>query len=218
VLLLVPLALIGGYRSGISLKALVSRRPLLFWALIGLTLFALSNHIGVGLQTFSYPLPKFVVKLSNIFRASGRMFWPVFYVIVILLTYLVVRGYRTRVAMGLLALALMVQVTDTRIAWAGLRAAKMLPEASAWASPMHDPFWASAAAHYKSIRAVMPKNQPDQWQAIADFAATHGLETDAAYLGRTSPQALEKLQLTTQSQLASGQYDPTRCTSLMTMR
>ncbi len=207
VLLLLPLAAIGWYKSGISLKALLCSRPSLLLALIGLTLFALSNQIGFGLQTFSYPLPEFVLRAASIFRASGRMFWPVFYAIVILLTYLVVRGYRTRVAMGLLALALMVQVTDTRIAWAGLRAAKMLPEASAWASPMHDPFWASAAAHYKSIRAVMPKNQPDQWQAIADFAATHGLETDAAYLGRTSPKALDKLLLTTQSQLASGQYD-----------
>ena len=83
----------------------------------------------------------------------------------------------------------------------------MLPEASAWASPMHDPFWASAAAHYKNVRAVTPKNQPDQWQAIADFAGSHGLKTDAAYLGRTSPKALDKLLRTTQSQLASGQYD-----------
>ncbi|MDX9670474.1 MULTISPECIES: DUF6311 domain-containing protein [unclassified Pseudomonas] len=207
VLLLVPLALITWYRNGVSLKALLGRRPLLFWALVGLTLFALSNQIGVGLQTFSYPLPKFVVGLSNIFRASGRMFWPVFYVIVIVLIYLVVRGYRPRIAMGLLALALVVQVTDTRIAWAGLRAAKMVPEASAWASPMHDPFWDSAAAHYKSIRAVTPKNQPDQWQAIADFASIHGLKTDAAYLGRTSPKALDKMQRMTQSQLASGQYD-----------
>lgn len=207
VLLLVPLAAIAWYRSGISLKALLCSRPFLLLAFIGLTLFALSNQIGFGLQTFGYPLPKFALRVASIFRASGRMFWPVFYAIVILLTYLVVRGYRPRIAMGLLALALVVQVSDTRIAWAGLKTAKMVPEAAAWVSPMHDPFWDSAAAHYKSIRAVTPKNQPDQWQAIADFAATHGLKTDAAYLGRTSPKALDKLLRTTQSQLASGQYD-----------
>ncbi|MFJ2320000.1 DUF6311 domain-containing protein [Pseudomonas sp. NPDC087817] len=207
VLLLLPLASIAWFRSGISLKALLRSRPWLVLAMLGLTLFALSNQIGWGTHTFSYPLPKILERLASIFRASGRMFWPVFYAIVVLLVFFVVRGYRTRTAIGLLALALVVQVVDTRIAWASLRAAKMLPPTSTWASPMHDPFWDSAAAHYKNIRAMIPKNQPDQWQAIADFAAAHRLQTDAVYMGRMSPSVLERTQLGAQRRLATGDYE-----------
>jgi hypothetical protein len=207
ILLMVPVAIVAWYRCGILLKTLLCRRPFLLVAMIGLTLFALSNQIGFGVLTFSYPLPEFAVGLASIFRASGRMFWPVFYVIVLLLTYLVVRGYRPRVAMGLLAVALVVQIVDTRIAWAGLRAAKVVPEASAWDSPMRDPFWDSAAAHYKNIRAITPRNQPDQWQAIASFSAAHGLKTDAVYMWRMSPKVLDKAQREAQRRMASGEYD-----------
>jgi hypothetical protein len=207
VLLLVPVAGFAMLRGNIRVKALLSRWPWLLLAMVGLSLFALSNQIGLGTQTFSYPLPKTVEGLASIFRASGRMFWPVFYAIVLLITFLVVRGYRPQIAMGLLAVALTAQVIDTRIAWAGLRAAKMVTQTSTWASPMHDPFWSSAAAHYKNIRALIPKNQADQWQVIADFAAAHGMKTDAVYMGRMSPKALDIAQRDAQRRLSSGQYE-----------
>jgi hypothetical protein len=72
---------------------------------------------------------------------------------------------------------------------------------------MRDPFWASAAAHYLNVRSLMPQNQSEHWQVIADFAATHGLKTDAVYLGRMSSKALEQARKKAQSMLESGQYD-----------
>ncbi|MGF6089637.1 DUF6311 domain-containing protein [Pseudomonas sp. 18173] len=207
VLLLVPLAGVAWFRSDISLRVLLRSRPLLPWALIGLTLFALSNQVGFGRLAFHYPLPDFLVDLASIFRASGRMFWPVFYAIVVLVTFLVVRGYRPRIAMALLAAALVTQIVDTRVGWAGMRTMKMLPQTAAWASPMQDQFWSSAAGHYKNIRAMTPRNQPDQWLAIADFAARHGLKTDAVYMGRMSSSALDSAQDDAQRRLATGQYE-----------
>jgi hypothetical protein len=206
VLMLLPLATIALRASNISLKSQLLRWPWLLAAMIGLTLFALSNQVGFGARTFSYPLPKIIEGLASIFRASGRMFWPVFYTLVLLVIYLIVRGYRAPIAIGLLAVALTTQVIDTSIAWQGLRATKMLPPSSVWTSPMRDPFWDSAAAHYKNIRALMPKNQSDQWQPIAWFAATHGLSTDAVYMGRMSPKALDQAQRDAQRRLNAGDY------------
>jgi hypothetical protein len=182
--------------------------PVLMLALVGLLLFALSNDIGLGLLNAHYPLPKAFVKLANIFRASGRMFWPVFYVIVFAIIYLVVRGNRPRTAVCLLAVALCVQVVDTRNGWAGLRQGRMMEPASEWATPLQDPFWKSAALHYANIRSLSPKNQPDTWQPLADYAATHGMKTDAAYLGRMSTTALEQAGEKATRMLQTGQYDP----------
>jgi len=207
VLLLVPLALIAWLRNRQPLKDELRIRLWLLLALIGLSLFALSNQIGVGAHTFSYPLPKIASNLANIFRASGRMFWPVLYALILMVMFLLVRGYRPRIVVAVLALALTIQIVDTRNGWMGLRNSKMMTPSAEWATPMRDPFWANAAAHYPNVRSLMPQNQSERWQVIADFAATHGLKTDAVYLGRMSSKALEQARQKAQHMLESGQYD-----------
>jgi len=207
VLSLVPLALIAWLRNRQPLKDELRIRPWLLLALIGLWLFALSNQIGVGAHTFSYPLPKIASNLANIFRASGRMFWPVLYALILMVMFLLVRGYRPRIVVAVLALALTIQIVDTRNGWMGLRNSKMMTPSAEWATPMRDPFWANAAAHYPNVRSLMPQNQSERWQVIADFAATHGLKTDAVYLGRMSSKALEQARQKAQHMLESGQYD-----------
>lgn len=206
VLLLVPLAIIAWLRDRQPLKDELRGRAWLMLALAGLWLFALSNQIGVGAQTFSYPLPDFVLNLASIFRASGRMFWPVLYALILLVIFLLVRGFRPRLVVTFLLVALAVQIVDTRNGWMGLRQSKMLTPSSVWASPMVDPFWASAAAHYPNIRSLMPENQSPRWQVIADFAATHGLKTDAVYLGRMSTKATSRARQNAQDMLGSGHY------------
>ncbi|RBL70072.1 hypothetical protein C3E98_017050 [Pseudomonas sp. MWU13-2625] len=207
VLLLAPLSLIAWLRNRQAVSNELRARPWLLLALFGLFLFALSNQIGVGAWTAHYPLPKKIIGLANIFRASGRMFWPVFYALSLALIFLVVRGYRPRVAIALLALAVTVQVVDTRNGWMGLRQGKTVAPASVWSTPMQDPFWASAAAHYAKVRILLPQNQPDRWQMVAGFAATHGMKTDAVYLGRMSTSATAEAQQKARGMLESGQYD-----------
>ncbi|VVM38734.1 DUF6311 domain-containing protein [Pseudomonas fluorescens] len=207
VLLLVPVAIIAWLRNRQPLQIQLRARPWLLAALIALWVFALSNQIGFGAQTFSYPLPKIAIGLANVFRASGRMFWPVLYVLTLLVIFLLVRGFRPRTVIALLALALAIQIVDTRNGWMGLRQSKMLAPSAEWATPMRDPFWANAAAHYPKIRSLMPQNQSERWQDIAAFAATHGMKTDAVYMGRMSSKALEQARQKTQRMLESGQYD-----------
>ncbi|AXJ03793.1 hypothetical protein CFN16_06485 [Pseudomonas fluorescens] len=207
VLLLVPPALFAWLRNRQLLKDEVRARPWLLIAMLGLWLFALSNRIGIGTLTFEYPLPDRIIALASIFRASGRMFWPVLYAGVLTLIFLVVRGYRPRIAIGLLAVALLIQIVDTRNGWMAIRQGKTLAPSSVWSSPMTDPFWASAAARYANVRSLMPQNQSDRWQMIAGFAATHGMKTDAVYLGRMSTSALALAQQNARRMFDSGQYD-----------
>lgn len=207
VLLLVPLALIAWHGNRQPLREALRARPWLLTALFGLWLFALSNQIGIGSITVGYPLPEVILRLANVFRASGRMFWPVLYALMLGLIFLVVRGYRPRVVIFLLATALLVQVADTCSGWLGVRQGKMVAPSATWNSPMRDPFWASAARHYTNVRSLMPQNQHDRWQMIAEFAAVHGMNTDAVYLARVSSSALALAQQKARSMLDSGQYD-----------
>jgi len=184
----------------------VRHRRLLLLALIGLTLFSLTNHLGIGMLNMHYWLPKPLELLANVFRAAGRMFWPVFYAIVFVVIFAVIRGNKPRAAACLLAIALVVQILDTRAGWAGLRQSRMVPAASSWPTAMNDPFWASAAGHYSKVRTLLPQNQPDNWLLTSQYALAHGLETDGVYLGRMSDRAIERAQRHADQMLASGQY------------
>ncbi|SFW73780.1 MULTISPECIES: DUF6311 domain-containing protein [Pseudomonas] len=184
----------------------VRHRRLLLLALIGLTLFSLTNHLGIGMLNMHYWLPKPLELLANVFRAAGRMFWPVFYAIVFVVIFAVIRGNQPRAAACLLAIALVVQVLDTRAGWAGLRQSRMVPAASSWPTAMTDPFWASAARQYSKVRTLLPQNQPDNWLLTSQYALNHGLETDGVYLGRMSDRAIERAQGHADQMLASGQY------------
>jgi len=104
------------------------------------------------------------------------MFWPVFYVTIFAVIYVVVRGHSPRTTLCLLAVALVIQVTDTRAGWAGTGNFLMVPPASA-KTALVDPFWQSAASHYQKVRWVRPQNYSPNWLALADYASSHRLAT-----------------------------------------
>ncbi|WP_338800417.1 DUF6311 domain-containing protein [Pseudomonas sp. RSB 5.4] len=194
-------------RSGNShVVAALRKQWLLLMALLGLMLFAFSNRIGVGPFEFVYGLPEPVIAMAGIFRASGRMIWPVMYAAIFAVVFLIVRNAAPRTALVLLLTALLVQVVDTRAGWAGIRRQQMATPAVAWQSPMVDPFWQSAAAHYEKVRYMIPQNLTAHWMTLSDYAGNNRLATDAVYLGRVSAQAQEDLQHTAARTIDSGKY------------
>lgn len=191
----------------VSIWPAVKRQVVLLLVLLGLTLFALSNHIGVADTAFHYPLPEWVLRGANVFRASGRMFWPAFYMLMFVMLFVVIRGHDARPAIAILTGALILQVADTRAAWAGIRAKMMEEPAAEWRTPLKDPFWADAARQYRKIRWIQPVNQSPNWQVLSAFAAKHHMATDAVYLARVSQSALKDAQAKALDVLRSGQYE-----------
>lgn len=175
--------------------------------LAGLTTFAISNDIGFGLTNFKYTLPKNIIDIANIFRASGRMFWPVFYIIVFAGIYLITRRYQRRAALSLLGFALIVQVADLHAAWGGIRRNLMVTPSSTWSSALTDQFWDAAAAKYTKVRWISPKTYDERRQAAAAYAGAHRLPTDAAYLARIGNSALNLAEKKARLSLRSGQYE-----------
>ncbi|SFA85251.1 DUF6311 domain-containing protein [Azotobacter beijerinckii] len=191
----------------INIWPVLRRRVVLLLMLLGLTLFSLSNDVGISNTGFQYPLPELVLRAANIFRASGRMFWPVFYMLVFVLLFVVIRGYGTRPAIVVLAGALVLQVVDTRAGWGDIRTNLMAEPAAEWSTSLDDPFWTDAARQYKKIRWLLPANQSPNWQVLAAFAAKHHMATDAVYLARISPSALKDAQSRALDTLRSGHYE-----------
>jgi hypothetical protein len=109
-------------------------------ALIGLAIFSFSNHVAIGSFEFGYSLPPQVISIANIFRASGRMVWPIYYIVIFAIIFLIVRAHTPRIAAYLLGMALLIQVFDTHSGWSDVRKTFMVKPASEWAIPFVDPF------------------------------------------------------------------------------
>jgi hypothetical protein len=185
----------------------IRKRPFLLLAMIGLLLFSVSNRLGIASFNYEYVLPTPLLDLANIFRASGRMFWPIYYLVLLAIIFLVVRGYSKRVATMMLGLALLIQVIDTSKGWSSMRAHYMDNPSATWNTGMTDSFWGKAGLQYKKVRWIMPGNRSENWQAIASYAATYGMATDAVYLARTNTIALSDAQKKARETLLSGEYE-----------
>lgn len=184
----------------------IRRFRILALFLAGLAVFAISNNLGVGLYDRVYRLPELVLQTANVFRASGRMFWPVFYAITFSAIFLIVRGYEKRTAAWLLGLAFVIQIADTSAAWSDIRKKAMIEPKSTWDTPMVDPFWEEAATRYRKVRWLHPGNVTPKWQLLASYAGAHGMATDAVYLARVDSKALERTQRNASELLLSGKY------------
>jgi len=201
-------AFAGWLRGSTGLGAALRKRPLLGLALFGLALFSFSNHIAIGSFELVYPLPPEVISIANIFRASGRMFWPVYYAVIFAIVFLVIRANTPGVAIALLGTALLIQVVDTHGGWSDARKKFMAKPSSEWATPFVDPFWKNAASHYQKVRWIVPQNLSLHWISVSAYAGLHHLSTDAVYLGRMSTEQWRLSDAKASLALASGKYDP----------
>ena len=189
--------------------ALRSRRQ--YWPLFGLLLaltgIAISNTIGLASLTFQIPVPDAFVKKVNLLRATGRMFWPVFYVLLWVLVRHVTRRYSTRAAGALLATAVLLQAVDTSAGWIPIRRDLSIV-GNTWPSPLESPFWARVPERYRVIRLIPPKNQARNYQTFAYFAAMNGLATNAVYLSRMDSAKLARARRMGESMIKDGKYEP----------
>jgi hypothetical protein len=110
-LLLLPLALLVAPRA---LFAATRKHAFLLATLFLLTMFALSNRVYVGEKAvLKYRVPRIIDKPVELFRSSGRFFWPVGYVLVLgSLALLAREGERRRWIAGVLVIAPLLQWVD----------------------------------------------------------------------------------------------------------
>ena len=94
-------------------KQVVKRHKWLFIMCVGLFLFAISNVVTLNENIIlEYKLPSKVLELCSIFRASSRMFYPVFYLLFLIVILFFVRRYLIKTARYALVLILLIQVID----------------------------------------------------------------------------------------------------------
>jgi hypothetical protein len=180
-----------------------TKRPLVFVALFLLTIYSISNHIGLGPLEFKIGD---VINISIIkdFRANGRMFWPVVYAVIFTSIYLIERSFSQRATILLLSIVLIVQVIDTSAVWKTFRDMSNLTPSSVYVTPFKDSFWAEVASRYTKVRRL---SQSIPYFNIATYADRYGLATDSAYVNRIDQKSQHNWTEHVLRMCSSGKYD-----------
>jgi hypothetical protein len=188
------------------------RHRFLVLSFVGLTILAISNNVSVGPWNLQIPLPQKIHELASIVRASGRLFWPVWYALVLLMIWIISRAYSKKLASTILVLACVIQIADTSAGWLPLRQRlSSIPSSTPpWIGFLKSPFWADAAKRYQAVEVIplMPGQGQLQWQTLGAYAATYHLKTNAVLLSRTDAQKVASANQATYLKMRQGQYDP----------
>jgi hypothetical protein len=179
----------------------------LILAVLGMAVFALSNRIALGnIELFTIPLPQALEKFFTIFRSSGRMFWPLGYLIVFGVLTLLARQTKPVIGLSIACLALLLQLADIQ---KGPRALYIGPDRTGteWRTMLTSPVWGALAPHYQRVRSIPVESEGPNWRELNWFAVTHRLPTDAIYLGRVDKRALDNAKAAADFALATGNFD-----------
>lgn len=206
-LLLVPLSIKPLWKFRHQWVGYLKNNIPLFLVLIMLIFISLSHKIGIGSWNFQLSLNETIIKILNIFRGHGRMFWPVFYFIYWGVLALIIKGYSKRTAIFIIGLALTIQIIDTSRGWLPIRQFFMMPVSANWLTPLSDPFWDEAAQKYKKIYRAPGGNAIPHWVTFAAYAGKNHMATDSVYLGRVSPEAQALANTRTMNALTTGLYE-----------
>jgi len=187
--------------------ALRRRWPLVL-VLAGLLLLAVTHRVAIGGREFEViALPDWIVARADALRASERFFWPVLYAALFGAAAALVRRLGGRRAGLVLVAALMLQAVDLRPGFARLHH-YFTPQPPTLPLRLADPFWPEAARRYAFVRVVPTGMQAPNWEEVAVYAATLGLETDAVYLARLDPRAVEAVNRRVAALLEAGAHEP----------
>ena len=207
-LFLLPIAIYGLWHSRALIKPFVLQHRFVFLSLLALTIFAISHQVHFGKYGWSFTLPAAYLKFAGILRASGRMFWLVYYAIVLAIIYGAIKGSPKKWITTILMVASLLQVVDTSAGWLKRRVA-LSAGTSAIFVPVYDGvFWTQAAGKYQAIVKILTQdNVAINWDAIARYALRFNLPTNSVYLSRTDGPKLNLLNNELEQMVHTGQYN-----------
>lgn len=169
-----------------------------------LTLVAVTHVVSAwGREAIHLPLPASLRdNVFGIVRSSGRLFWPVYY-LVMLGSFFVVQRLRRPFAGALLVFALALQIYDMKDKLTELN---HFYENRTWESPLRDPFWQNVARRYRHI-SFIPAFAHGRFDPIAMFAAEHGLSLNAGPVARSAGDVNAREMREERNRLMSGDVD-----------
>ncbi|UNC93485.1 DUF6311 domain-containing protein [Candidatus Contubernalis alkaliaceticus] len=164
------------------------RRSGTVFILLTCLILSLSPMVTLGQHILiEYPVPDIVYMFWSIFRASGRLFWPVYYLLFLWIFYRILNSrIDPKKAAAVIGIMLLVQLWDLSGIIAGKR--DHYHHRVEYTNPLQSNFWREAAGSYKNILLLPPGHfVPPHlgYEAFAYYGAKNSMTLNAGYFART---------------------------------
>ena len=185
-----------------------------------LMFIALTYQIFIGdFLIASFTIPESINNLLSVVRTSGRMLWPITYLLIGSVVVFTSRNIRRVYASGLIALVLCVQMYESVGA---IGVTKSMFTRSGPTEVLVSPQWETFANDYKNIAIVLPNDNPILyptnpdfaapegsflWREIGMFASRHGMKLNSFYFSREPATQNESEAKVLSAIVDSGSYE-----------
>ncbi|MDB5179794.1 MAG: hypothetical protein JWN12_426 [Candidatus Saccharibacteria bacterium] len=191
------------------IKSFIHSRMLIV-CLIGLAVLiaAVSPTLNIGTYQFAFYLPNHIERIWSIFRATGRLFWPLYYLLVVGLLYVIYKKLRPKVSLAVLLVffVLFIGVQTWDIYESPNTQAKhvrFIDEKVTYETHVDEAKWASLAKNKNHIQYIGGVDTK-AFFSIAYFATDHGLTMSDGYYARSPQKAIDKASLQAKGDILSG--------------
>ena len=173
--------------------------------IFGLSIISVTHNIDIGNTHYFLTLNERLFNILSVVRSSGRMIWPLVYLIIYALLWLIINGYHKKKIL-ILGILCLLQVVDTSKGWKRIH--KYFDELNGPSiqRPLKDNFWKEIPKKYSVIKIITP--YWGIWNTVGLYAAQNKMSTNAVYLARVDKNKLEQSMKKTNYEVASGQFDP----------
>lgn len=192
--------------AGKTVESYISQHYVLIAASLALTLYALSNNITLGtVKIVEFYVPEKLAGLTSAFRASGRFFWVVYYLIFVVAIIGVFKNFKERTAIAILAACLVVQIYDVhnmfKIRRDGFESAQS-------GYSLEGKSWYFLSQNYKRILTSTPMLFNEDYLRFASYAAANNMSISFGYFARVNAEVWGKQTADIGSSISTGELDP----------
>ena len=186
--------IIGGYmiNQGTLLKIKVTSKTGLFPYVTGIVLWSLLFSLSPAIafnqyKLFTYPVLWPVDQLWSIFRSTGRMIWPAFYIIIIFCIWWAVKLFSGKKAAIIMSVLLLIQWVD--LGYWFVTKGKDFKTTTTWQTELASPVWNNLANDYKHIFFM---GDYTKLNSFLDLSGNHKMTVNDAYLARTNQKTINE--------------------------
>lgn len=169
---------------------------------------ALSNVVTFGSYTlFRVPVPSRLDLFVNIFRSSGRLFWPVYYMLLMAVARGVARWPLPASRIAFVAI-LVLQMLDLSPFFRTVHDSAVLKEAFAKFPPFDSPFWRLARQRYSNIYVIPGSYKGDEYIGYEYLATKYGFHIDTVFYARLPAEEHQRARTLRHQAFWGGELDP----------
>ena len=136
------------------------------------------------------PLNKFFYAIANIIRASGRLIWPIYYLIFIVGIIFIYQNFQKKISLLIILILLLVQIVDISKGLNQYKLGKQYDQKNNQIF-VKDKIWKGLSSNYEQIRLLEPQNQSKIYYLLSKTLFEEKfLKTDIVYLARANRQKI----------------------------